>query len=103
METDTLVSLIVAECQSSEGFLNKLHVDNDFDSARFDALISYLDDYRTSIQGSRVLHREIAGCVFFVVQALEQTLQSGNTNAPSKERVAVAHAKIWEVAMLLFQ
>lgn len=104
MDRDSLVKAIVGECQSSEGFLIKLHVDNNFDSDKFGTLMSYLEDYRIAIQESDVIHREIAGCVFFVLQAIEEkVLQFRDANSFAKDKIMSAHAQIWNMTMLLFQ
>jgi hypothetical protein len=91
-------SIIIEQCDSTDGFLAVLRTHANFDESKFILLRDAIKEYVDAVENDDVLSRQLIGCLFYLNEVLgSMTLYFTKRNMPDAENVTFAHAEIWDL------
>ena len=96
---------IIEACTENNSFLVQLHSMATFDSSKYHHLIRNISKYVELLGDSRQLDRNVAGCLFELMLALDKAFLSTfpDMKHPDFEKVADAHYEVWGLLEQVFR
>ena len=100
MDEVTVIRAIVDGCLGPRSFLVQFHSLNTFDVHRYHQLVRNLTAYRDILGDRDTVNRQVAGCLFAILEEFENHLAAHTEDYPAQEQkrqIEDSHAEIWEL------
>lgn len=100
MDEMTVIRAIVDACLGSNSFLIQFHSFNTFDSELYHELVRHLTVYRDILGDRDTVNRQVAGCLFAILEEFENHLGAHAKYYLAEEQkrfIEDGHAEIWEL------
>lgn len=103
MEKEEAIKTIITQCEDIDGFLLKLRMMRVFDVAKYQPLIDAIVDYKTALGEETLIDRHVAGCLFYLVQILQNAEQAfTQAGLENQDAIRKANATVWGLVEELF-
>jgi hypothetical protein len=106
MDKQQAIQRIVDICTDDDGFLMRLHAYQSFHQDKYYDLIDALAAYRRLIGKEEDINRRVVGCLFDLVQILEQSLhyhaRHPHPVGAELEKLEQAHIEMWNIIHEMF-
>jgi hypothetical protein len=100
MDEVIVIRAIVDACLDPNSFLVQFHSLNTFDAQRYHELVRNLTAYRDILGDRETVNRQVAGCLFAILEAFENHLATHTEHYPALEQkrlIEDGHVEIWEL------
>jgi len=104
MDEETVIRAIVDACLDPKNFLVQFHSLNIFDIQQYHKLVHNLTAYKDILSDRDSINRQVAGCLFAILEEFENHLASHTEYYPAqqqKQQIEDAHAELSEIVNAL--